>query len=173
MRLRTSIAILLFVIAATSVWAGVTPVDLQVAARALSFLERPLSVNVRLGILYVSGDDQSVRAADAVVNLLGDGMKAGNLLLRPVVVSVDHAMTAQVDAFFLPDGMGDRARQVAEATAKKKIPCFTLDIPQVEAGNCVMGVRVLPKVQIYVNRAAATASDTAFVSVFRMMITEF
>jgi hypothetical protein len=97
----------------------------------------------------------------------------GNVTLTPVLVRLDQMMDAPVDLFLMPVGLGDRAGEVAAATDRKKIPCVTLDIAQVQDGTCVLGVSVQPKVQIYLNRQAAAKSGTSFAPVFRMMITEF
>jgi hypothetical protein len=173
MRLWLLAAGVYLVLFAASARADVTQLDLQIAARALSFMERPLSGDVRLGIVFAPGDNDSIRSADAVVKLLGGGMKVGDVTFKPVAVNIHQAKSASVDAFFLPDGMGALATEVAAATEEKKVPCITLDVTQVEAGTCVLGLRLLPKVQIYINRSAAASSNTMFVSVFRMMVTEF
>jgi len=172
MSVRAFIAVVLVVLTQTAAQANVTKVDLQIAARALSFMERPLSGTVRLGIVFNPRDTSSVQSADALVSMLGSGLKVGNLVFAPVRVALDQVATAQVDAFFLVDGLGDRARPISEATERKKIPCFTIDLEQVRNGTCALGVQVEPKVQIYVNRGAAARSDTTFVSLFRMMIIE-
>ncbi len=153
--------------------AEVTPVDLQIAARALGFMERPLSGNVRLGVVYDPAEDGSMANADAVVTSLGARLKAGNLVFEPVAVNIDAALIAPVDVLFLPDGVEDRGMKIARATAQRRLPCITLNVSEVQSGNCVLGIQVDPKVRIYVNRAAAAASDITFVSVFRMMVTEF
>jgi hypothetical protein len=153
--------------------AAVTPVELQIAARALGFMEKPLSGNVRLGIVYDPADAQSRASANAVVKLLGTGLKAGSVVFLPVLTNIDQAMGAPVDAFFLPGDVADPAKKISRATASRKLPCITLNIRQVRDGDCVLGINVDPKVEIYLNRAAAEDSGTTFVSVFRMMVTEF
>lgn len=168
-----AVPFMLFMLLAAPAHAQLSQVDLQLAARVFGFMEKPLTGTVRLGIVYVPGDTQSVQGADAAETLLGTGLKVGNLTFVPVPVRIDQASTAPVDAFFLPDGLGDKAQPIANAAAKKKIPCITLDVAQVQNGTCALGVQIVPKVQIYVNRVAAENSDTRFVSVFRMMITEF
>jgi hypothetical protein len=40
-------------------------------------------------------------------------------------------------------------------------------------GSCVLGLLTRPRIQIYLNRAAADRSNTTFAAVFRMMVTEF
>ena len=148
-----------------------TVTDLQIAARALSFMERPLSGTVRMGIVYAPGDAASEAEADSAVQLLGSGLRAGNLLFMPVRVALKDASTA-VDLYFLPDGMGDKSAVVAAAAEKRKLVCVTLDISQVEKGACVLGVQSKPKVRIFVSRAAALATKSSFVTVFLMMVSE-
>jgi hypothetical protein len=152
--------------------AQLTEVGLQLTARVLGFMERPLTGTVRLGVIYIPNDASSIQGADAVISLLGTGLRAGNLLFTPVRVRIDQAAAAPVDAFFLPDGLGDQAKPIIEAEQKKKVPCITFDLAQVRNGICVLGLQIVPKVQIYVSRVAAANSDTTFVSMFRMMITE-
>ena len=163
---------LLAVLIALPAKAQMTVADLQIAARALSFMERPLSGTVRMGIMYIPGDPASEAEAESAVQLLGSGLKAGNLLFAPVRVAVKDAGTAVVDLFFLPDGMGDRSAPVAAAAEKRKLVCVTLDISQVEKGACVLGVQSKPKVRIFVSRSAAIASKSTFVTVFLMMVSE-
>jgi ABC-type uncharacterized transport system substrate-binding protein len=175
MRIRVFVAGMLSACFAMSstVSAEVTPTDLQVAARALSFMERPLAGAVRVGILYAPESPRSVREAEALRELLGNGMKAGKLELRPSLVKVREAATADVDLFFLTEFVAPaEAAAAAAKIAGSKRPCVTTDIAQVESGACLMGVRSTPKVQIVVNRAAAKDSGVAFATVFRVMITE-
>ena len=71
----------------------------------------------------------------------------------------------------LPGGVEDAA-PLAEAVRSKRIPCITTDLAKVKSGSCAIGVRSQPKIEILVNRNAATSSDLKFSAVFRMMITE-
>jgi len=107
MRLLTIGATALCVLYAATAQAQLTRVDLQLVARVLGFLEKPLTGTVRLGIVYVPSDDQSVHEADSDLALLGSGLQAGNLLFTPVRVRIDQAAAAQVDVFFLPEGLAD------------------------------------------------------------------
>jgi ABC-type uncharacterized transport system substrate-binding protein len=154
-----------------AVSAEVTPIDLQVAARALSFMERPLAGSVRVGILYAPENPGSVREAEALRDLLGTGLKAGALELKPFLVKIHEVASAKVDLFFLAGFVGATEANAAGISASK-VPCVTTDIAQVEGGACLMGVRSSPKVQIMVNRTAAKDSGIAFATVFRVMITE-
>ena len=65
MRFWAPAAIAYVVLLSAPAHAEVTPVDLQIAARALGFMERPLSGNVRLGIVFDPADQRS--AGDAAL----------------------------------------------------------------------------------------------------------
>lgn len=158
--------------ALSSTQADVVQADLLVAARALSFMRKPLVGEVRAGIVYAAENNRSSEDAQRVRKILGDGLKVGNLILKPVLVKVGELGSAQVDLLYLTEGLGDSGARVQEASRARKIPCITVDIPQVKNGTCVMGVRSLPKIEILVNRAAAAASGVEFSTVFRLMITE-
>lgn len=161
------------VVAATAARAAVSEADLQIIARALTFMVTPLDGTVPVGIVYDPLQAGSVRDANGVMIIIGAGLTVGNVTLTPVLVRLDQMIGAPVDLFLMPMGLGRRATQVARAAEQKKIPCFTLDIAQVQSGNCALGVATEPKVQIYLNTQAASRTGTSFVPVFSMMITEF
>jgi hypothetical protein len=165
------VALAFFATVASEAIAQITATDLQVAARALIFVERPLSGEVRVGIVYAAGNSRSVQQAEALRGLLGDGLRAGNLVLEPVLVKSEDVAAADVDLFFLTEQAGADGH-VAKASVAKQVPCVTTDIEQVRSGACLMGVRSRPKVEILVNREVASTSGVTFATVFRVMITE-
>lgn len=160
------------VLGTTPVWAQVSPLDIQVAGRALSFLARPLTGDVTVGIVYSPTNAGSQRSAQDLQKQLGSGLRVGNLTLKPELVTVADAARATVGFFFLTPGLGTEAVAMPDITKAKHIPCVTTDLTQVKAGRCTVGVSSSPKIEIVVNRAAAAASGTTFSTVFRMMITE-
>ncbi len=152
--------------------AQVTTSDLQIAGRALGFLEKPMSGDIVVGIVYAADNAQSRREAENLQRLLGSGLKVGNVTLQPSLVSTADVARSNVRLFFLTPGLGGQASVVAAASRARSVPCITTDIAQVREGLCAMGVRSRPKIEILVNRTAAKDSSTAFSTVFRMMITE-
>ena len=172
MRVPTSLGVLCACcVMSVSAFAEVTPIDLQVAMRALSFMEPPLAGPVRVGILYAPENPNSVRDAEALRDLLGAGLPAGKLELKPSLIRIQDAAAARVDLFFLA-GFVSAAQANAAGIGALKKPCVTTDIAQVEGGACLMGVRSSPRIQIVINRAAAKDSGIKFATVFRVMITE-
>ena len=158
--------------AAPSVHAGVTATDLQVAARALSFMEKPLNGIVRVGILHWPSDARSMQDAQALQTLIGRGMRVGSVELRSVMVPLDEIDRVEVDLLFITEHRGTVDTRVAKAIAARQVPCVTTDLDDVRNGLCLMGVQSRPKVEILVNRAVAAASGIKFATVFRVMITE-
>jgi hypothetical protein len=152
--------------------ADITAKDVQVMARALGFADKAPTGEVKIGIVFAPGNAASAAQADAVQKLMGDGVKAGNLVLKPVPVKIDEASGADVSAFLLIDGLGADGAKLAAVTKAKQKPCLTIDIAQVQNGSCAMGIKSEPKVEILVNKAAAEASGLSFAASFRMMITE-
>jgi ABC-type uncharacterized transport system substrate-binding protein len=152
--------------------ADVTLTDLQIAARALSFMEDPLTGTVRVGIVHAPTNARSARQAEDLRSMLAGGLQVGSLELRPVMVRLDEAQVADVDLFFLTEYLNPHEVPLSAVSAARRIPCVTTDIAQVQSGACIMGVRSAPKIEILVNRAASIASGMAFATVFRVMITE-
>jgi hypothetical protein len=146
--------------------------DLQVAGRALGFLDKPLSGDVQVGIVYAPNSPQSVQAAEALRSQMGDGLKIGNSTLRPLLVPLAEVAHVNAGLLFLTPGTGAEANVLTQVIQAKHIACITTDIAQVQAGRCAIGIRSQPRIEIIVNRAAAAASGTSFSTVFRMMITE-
>jgi len=160
-------------IACGSARAEFTESDLQIAGRALGFLEKPLSGDINAGIVYAPEDPQSAHEAEALKALLGGGLRIGNITLKPILIPVADVGHADVTILLLTGGVtGVAAKAVTEATKAKRTACITTDLAQVRNGICAMGVSAQPRVEILLNRAAAASTGLSFSAVFRMMITE-
>ncbi len=153
--------------------AAITQNELMVAARAIGFIEGLRSGPIVVGIVYAPQVAQSLQQARELQALLGNGLRVGNVILKPIMLPLGEASRSDVGLFFLTEGVGAGSQEIGRVSRSRKIPCVTFDIPQVRAGTCTLGVRTNPRIEILVNRAAATASATEFSGVFRIMITEF
>src|ERR1700723_814289 len=92
---RATLAACCLVLLCAGARAQFTLNDLQIAGRALGFLEKPLSGDVKAGIVYAPDDPRSVAEADALKDLLGQGLRVGNVRLVPVLVPVAACRPAQ------------------------------------------------------------------------------
>jgi ABC-type uncharacterized transport system substrate-binding protein len=167
------VVLLCGVLAASTAMAAASADDVAIVARTLGFMEKPLTGVVRVGIVYAPGTPQSSQDAAALQKIMETGVKVGGLSLTPVMVPVDGVAQANVDLLFLADGIGARGPEVGAAARARQIPCVTLDIPQVRNGDCAIGVRSEPRVEILVNQEAASRSGVGFAGAFKMLITEF
>lgn len=150
----------------------VMPQDVQIAARALGFLAKPPSGDVRVAVVYAADNPQSTAEAQHLMQILGGGLTVGNITLKPALVPLSALARSQVGLIFLAPGIGSAGSLVATVSRTLQVPCVTTDLNQVRSGNCAIGIRSAPQIQIVVNRAAAAASGTTFSTIFRVMITE-
>ncbi len=147
--------------------------DLQIAVRALGFINNPPTGKLNVGVVYAADIPGSTQEAHELQTILGNGLQVGNLFLKPVMVPINGGDSSTVGLFFLTQGLGSESRPLLSASEKKRIICVTTDITQVIKGVCALGVKSYPKIEILVNRAAAANSGITFASAFNMMITEY
>jgi hypothetical protein len=152
--------------------AEVSDTTLLIAARALSFLQHPLQGEVIVGIVYQPGIAQSALEARQLDAMMQAGFRAGTLVLRSRLIKLDELAGSDVGLYFLTSDLGRAAAALSQLNRTRRVPCITTDISQVRDGNCAMGLRALPRVEILVNRAAAAASGMTFSQAFLVMITE-
>jgi len=152
--------------------AEVTETDLLVAGRAIGFIDNLKRGDLRVGIVYDPGVAQSAQQASELSTMMGGGLRIGNLVLKPVMLPIGKLGGDNSDLFFLTEGAGAEAANVGRASRARKIPCITYDLAQVRNANCTIGVQTQPKIEVFVNRAAAQDSGTDLAGVFRIMITE-
>lgn len=153
--------------------ADVTAGDMQIMARALGFMTRPLTGDVKVAVVYSPGNAQSTSEAESVQRMLAGGLRVGSVTLRAVVVPLGDLQSVRAPLLFLTAGLSAQARAVAAVSRARQIPCVTTDLTQVTAGVCAIGIRSQPRVEILVNHTTAAAEGTAFSTVFSLMITEF
>lgn len=168
-----ALALVSALFATAAVCAEITQTDVLVAGRAIGFVEKFGRGELSIGIVVASDSAQSVQQANDLRATLGSQFRVGNLVLKPVVLRLNQLADADVDLFFLTDGVGAEATKVAEVGKARKIPCITFDLSQVRNGVCTIGVQSRPRIEVFVNRKAAEESNTKFSNVFRLMITEF
>lgn len=144
--------------------------DVQVAARALGFLQPPPAGEVWVAVVFAPGDAASRRDAERIAALFGEGLRAEGAVLRARAVAADALGAGGHAALIAAAGAPGEALM---ATARaQRIACVTATLEQVETGRCTLWVRSEPRVQIAVSRAAAQASGLGLAAAFRMMVRE-
>jgi hypothetical protein len=172
LRSTSLFAILPLLVAATPAFAGDEAKVVEIAARALSFLEPAPSGEVPLTIVFDPAVPASVSQKDAVIGALGAAVTVGSLSLKPTALPIGDLGSASGPAMFLTTGLDGSLDKVAAAVAGKQVVTIGADTSCVSSGKCVLGVETQPKVQVLVNAAAAKAAGVSFKSAFRMMVKE-
>jgi hypothetical protein len=170
-RRRLAPAVLALTLAAPALGHADSAKDLQVAGRALTFLENGPSGAAVLGVVFDPSKPASVAEKNAVMAALGGGYSAGGLTLtgKPVEASAVAGVSG-VAALYVTHGVNYAA--VGAAAKAKRLVTVASDQACATSGACVMGVSTDPKVDIVVNRSAAAAVGASFKAAFRMMIRE-
>ena len=142
--------------------------DVQIAGRALTFLENGPTGKAVLGVVFDPSKPASVAEKNAVMAAIGGGLSAGAVTLtaKPVEASAVSGVSG-VAALYVTTGVN-----VGAAAKAKKLITIGSDPSCATSGACVMSVSADPKVEIIVNRAAAAAVGAVFKAAFRMMIRE-
>jgi len=145
--------------------------DLQVAGRALTFLENGPTGKATLGVVFDPSKPASVAEKNALMAAIGGGMSAGALTVvgKPVEAG-DVASVSGVTALYITTGVN--AGPVGAAAKAKKLITIGSEVGCATSGACVMSVSADPKVEIVVSRTAAAAVGAVFKAAFRMMIRE-
>jgi hypothetical protein len=145
--------------------------DLQVAARALTFLEDGPTGSAVLGVVFDPSKPASVAEKNAVMAAIGGGFHAGALTVtgKPVEAGAVGGVSG-VAALFVTTGIG--YGPVGAVAKAKKIITIGSDPACATSGACTMSVATEPKVEIIVNRSTAAAVGAVFKAAFRMMIRE-
>ena len=145
--------------------------DVQVMARALSFLQPPPSNEAWVAVVFAANDPASRRDADRIAALFGGGLRAGGTLLHARAMAADALAGGGAPAALIPAAGAPVDAVMAAARARHAL-CVTPILADVEAGRCTMWVRTDARVQIVVNQAAAQSCGIGFAAAFRMMVRE-
>ena len=153
-----------------------TAKDLAVAARSLAFLSQRPTGELRTVIIYAPDQDASRREAEAIASILSGSFTAGRVRLiatPPVLIAASNLSALDnKDVAFVTGSLGAWHAAIAEAAARRHIITVTNDLACVISGNCVMGVRSEPRVQVVINRKLADRSSIEFAPGFRLLVTE-
>jgi len=149
--------------------ASLSAKDLQVLGRALAFLQPPPGAG-SIAVVFAHDDAASRRDAEAIVALLGDGLRSGGSLLRPMLR--DSQSLAAGDFSVLVVAQGANGEAILAASRATHALCVTGDLAAVQAGLCTMAIWSEPRVEVVISHAAAVAAGIEFVAAFRLMVRE-
>jgi len=159
----------MLVVAQPAAAASLSARDLQVLDRAIAFLQpRPSGGSV--AVVFAHGDAASRQDAEAIVALLGDGLRSGGSLLRPVLRDSDSLGAGGFSVLVAAAGANGEA--LLAASRANHALCVTADLAVVQAGLCTMAISSQPTVELVISHAAAAAAGIEFAAAFRLMVRE-
>lgn len=165
-------------LASALVWPGTAGAetskkDVLVASRALNFITPKADGTVTAAIIYDPSDAASKADADALVATIGDKLKAGKVSLSAKLVDIANlGDLGGARIAFIAKNTANHHGAIANALASSGVLAASTDLSCVESGKCALGVRTSPKVEIFVNKAAAGAAGIDFLPAFLMMVKE-
>lgn len=149
--------------------ASLSAQDMQVLGRALAFLQPPPRGG-GIAVVFAHDNAASRQDAETIVALLGDGLRSGGSLLRPMLR--DSASLAAGGFSVLVAAEAANGEAVLAASRANHALCVTGDLAAVQAGACTMAIRSAPRVEVVISHAAAAAAGIEFVAAFRLMVRE-
>ena len=154
-------------------WPVGAELNVQIAARVVSFLQPPPNGAVQTAIVFEPGNAVSEADATSIERAIGGGVAAGRASIRTRRVPIGALGTlGNYRAAFVTTGLRDEQAGIAAAAARGSVVTITSDQACVQAGRCVVGISSTPRVQITVSRAAARAANVRFGSAFLMLVKE-
>ena len=164
---RFAAAVSIALALASPAWADPAK-DIQVAGRALTFLENGPTGPTVIGVVFDPAKPASVAEKNAIMAALGGGYSAGAITLTGKAMEADAV--GGVKVVFVTHGVNYAA--VGAEARSKHIIAIGSDQACVQSGACAVGISTDPTVQIIVNHSTAEAVGATFKAAFRMMIHE-
>lgn len=158
-------------VASQPISAQMTPSTVTAGARALSFLRPAMSGPAIAAIVYQPGNAASEAEASAIERALGSGLVAGGVTLKPKRVAANN-LSAMAGARVAFVTRATNYREVAAAAASRSIITIGSDPACATAGFCVIAISAVPRIQIFVSKAACHATKVSFGSAFLMLVKE-
>lgn len=152
----------------SAAYADVTEKDLRAFTRAMGFMKPTPSGDVDFAVLYNPQNTESAQDAKTMMRLLSKGYKAGRAKLTPRLVSTANISSLNnADFVYVTLGLSSWHGKISNG---RKALVLSLDKSCVEKGDCMLYVNTQNRVEILVNKKAASAADIEFKPVFMAMV---
>lgn len=135
-----------------SAHAGMDAKQVQIVAKVFSFLEKKPAAGATVVVLPGSADPAAVKAALGSLKISEGSPSDAAGAFAVFVGSAQEALAA-------------KAANASTITIGSEVGC-------VDSGACVLVIETVPKVSIYVSRAAAQKAGVDFDTSFKMLMTE-
>ncbi len=145
------------------------------ATRALRFVESAGKQSVA-SIIYNPSNQTSLNEAQAILSHYKerDSLQIDGQTIRLSLTPVDDVSSARnARIAYVTHGLSTETHKaLAEGLAGAEVITITGDLACVENGHCVMGVRVIPRVEFYISETAAQRATVRFQAAFKILAKE-
>lgn len=161
------------------VFSLISPTYAQVARTEFFLAGRTATFTTATGareiaVLFDSRVAASKSEADAIQNEFGDSIQVGSASVSINYVDWTRAKPALRNgaSIFFTRGTEAAWAMIAEMAAGSTVPTISAELDCVREGHCVVGIQARPRVQIFLNQAAARRARTEFTTAFKIMASE-
>ncbi len=148
--------------------------ELKIGVRVFDFMVAPPRGKTPLAILYDGQNRASLDDARAIQGWVNSGISSAKAEL--IASLVDARRLDEAPGFRLAivaAGSDAVDRQILAYAQKNQALTISSDLACLRAGKCVVGVVGAPRVEVIINRDAASRCGIAFSEAFRMMVREY
>lgn len=148
--------------------------ELKVGVRVFDFMVNPPHGRVPLALIYDGENKSSIEDARIVMSWLEAGINSGKTQLEPHLLEVHQLSNAPgFRVGFLADGSDAQYDRVLDYAQRNHTLIVSSELSCVQSGRCAVGVTSTPRVEVFVNQAAAASCGIEFTEAFRMMVREY
>ena len=145
---------------------------LKIIAQAVGFVKDRDYKDVDMLVVFSPQDQQSVEDAERLLGTVGTGFSFGKVRINARKATVDEALHALPDLYLFQGGVADLGRLYTHAAQNKILTFSTYDDTCMQNDQCVLFIKTSPRVDIFLNRKAASDSGVKFDAAFRLMVKE-
>ena len=144
-----------------------------ISVRTLGFLKNPPEGLSDFAVIYDPANPDSTRDKTAVYDAIDGGTPIGPAIIRTAPIPVTELHRIKNYRYILiTSGIDSYIPKIRQMIQGSGIVTITTNLNYVASGDCVLGVSSDPKVQVLLNRNAASDAAVSFSTSFRMMIQE-
>ena len=147
--------------------------DGQVLGRTLGFVGDGMTGIAIVGVVFEPASATSIKEAELIQRVIGNGMPAGRINLQTRLVPVGEVSgITGISALYVTSGLAANIGPITDAAQRLHIPTVSANLTCVQTGPCVVGYASEPTIQIIIDHGAAERAGIRFLQAFRMLVRE-
>ncbi|WND02958.1 hypothetical protein QGN29_01090 [Temperatibacter marinus] len=150
-------------------YAELSEKHVQVALRSIKFITPKIGSGASVAVVYADGDAASKATAESIAAFINSGKAVRKIKLNAKAVSSSGDLSGTRITLFT-DGAMAQVDSVSAAAKSNNSIGVASDTACTQSGKCVLSIQTKPKVQIFLNAAAAGETGVSFSNAFMMLV---